>query len=66
VVCGSGDQASIAASFLNRAGYEAVGNVVGGMSAWTNAELPTSRRSHQVRRREHHNGQLAGDGKLER
>ena len=41
VVCGSGYRASIAASFLQRDGYEAVSNVIGGMSAWKAAKLPT-------------------------
>ncbi len=42
VVCGSGYRASIAASFLRRAGYEDVANVLGGMKAWHNANLPTA------------------------
>lgn len=41
VVCGSGYRASIAASFLQRNGYEDVSNVVGGMTAWNAANLPT-------------------------
>jgi hydroxyacylglutathione hydrolase len=41
VVCGSGYRASIAASFLKREGYEDVSNVMGGMTAWKAAELPT-------------------------
>lgn len=41
VVCGSGYRASIAASFLQRNGYKDVSNVVGGMSAWKAAKLPT-------------------------
>jgi hydroxyacylglutathione hydrolase len=41
VVCGSGYRASIASSFLKRAGHEAVSNVLGGMSAWNAAGLPT-------------------------
>jgi len=41
VVCGSGYRASIAASFLQRNAYEDVSNVVGGMSAWNAAKLPT-------------------------
>jgi len=45
VVCGSGYRASIAASFLKRAGYEEVSNVIGGMTAWTNASLPVCRSS---------------------
>jgi hydroxyacylglutathione hydrolase len=42
VICGSGYRASIAASFLKRDGYEAVMNVIGGMSAWKAANLPTT------------------------
>jgi hydroxyacylglutathione hydrolase len=42
VVCGSGYRASIAASFLKREGYEDVTNVVGGMTAWKAAALPTA------------------------
>jgi hydroxyacylglutathione hydrolase len=41
VVCGSGYRASIAASFLKREGYEDVANILGGMSAWKGAGLPT-------------------------
>jgi hydroxyacylglutathione hydrolase len=41
VVCGSGYRASIAASFLQRQGYQDVTNVIGGMSAWKAAGLPT-------------------------
>ena len=41
VICGSGYRASIAASFLKREGYEDVANILGGMSAWKGAELPT-------------------------
>ena len=41
VVCGSGYRASVAASLLKRAGYERVANVLGGMSAWNAAGLPT-------------------------
>ena len=41
VVCGSGYRASIAASFLQREGYERVCNVMGGMTAWKAAGLPT-------------------------
>lgn len=41
VICGSGYRASIAASFLQRNGYEDVANVVGGMTAWRAAGLPT-------------------------
>jgi hydroxyacylglutathione hydrolase len=42
VVCGSGYRASIAASFLKRAGYDAVRHVIGGMTAWTYADLPVA------------------------
>jgi len=42
VICGSGYRASIAASFLKREGYADVSNVIGGMSAWKAAGLPTS------------------------
>jgi hydroxyacylglutathione hydrolase len=41
VVCGSGYRASIASSFLKRHEFEDVTNVIGGMSAWKAAELPT-------------------------
>lgn len=41
VICGSGYRGSIAASFLKREGYERVANVLGGMTAWKNASLPT-------------------------
>ncbi|MBA2116813.1 MBL fold metallo-hydrolase [Bremerella alba] len=40
VVCGSGYRASIASSFLQRAGFERVSNVIGGMSAWKSAKFP--------------------------
>ncbi len=40
VICGSGYRASIAASFLQRAGFDQVSNVIGGMSAWKAAKLP--------------------------
>lgn len=40
VTCNSGYRASIAASFLKRAGVEKVTNVIGGMSAWQSAGLP--------------------------
>lgn len=43
VVCGSGYRASIAASFLQREGYEAVHNVIGGMTAWKAAGFPTTK-----------------------
>lgn len=40
VICGSGYRASIAASFLQRNGFDSVANVLGGMSAWKAAGLP--------------------------
>lgn len=43
VVCGSGYRASIASSFLKRNGFDKVLNVLGGMSAWKSAGLPTVR-----------------------
>lgn len=43
VVCGSGYRASIAASFLKRGGHENVANILGGMSAWKAAGLPTTK-----------------------
>ncbi len=42
VICGSGYRGSIAASFLQREGYDSVSNVMGGMSAWQAAGLPTT------------------------
>jgi hydroxyacylglutathione hydrolase len=41
VICGTGYRGSIAASFLKSRGYENVANVLGGMTAWTAAGLPT-------------------------
>lgn len=43
VLCGSGYRASIAASFLQCSGFQNVSNVVGGMTAWHAAGLPTVR-----------------------
>jgi hydroxyacylglutathione hydrolase len=40
VACGSGYRASIAASFLKREHHPQVINVIGGMTAWQNADLP--------------------------
>ena len=39
-VCGSGYRSSVAASVLLRAGYQRVHNLLGGMTAWNNADLP--------------------------
>lgn len=40
VTCGSGYRSSVAASLLRREGYDNVTNLLGGMTAWKNAELP--------------------------
>lgn len=42
VVCGSGYRSSVAASVLQRAGFEQVVNVAGGMTAWQQAHFPTT------------------------
>ncbi|HET7771674.1 MAG TPA: rhodanese-like domain-containing protein, partial [Chloroflexota bacterium] len=43
VACSTGYRSSIAASLLRRAGLTDVGNVLGGMTAWTRAGLPVER-----------------------
>ncbi len=43
VYCGSGYRASIAASVLQKHGFERVVNVPGSWTAWKNAELPVER-----------------------
>ena len=43
VMCGSGYRSTIAASVLERAGFEDVTNLTGGMKAWTDAGLETAR-----------------------
>ncbi|NHD17791.1 MULTISPECIES: MBL fold metallo-hydrolase [Actinopolyspora] len=43
VTCGSGYRSSVATSLLQRHGRNEVRNVLGGMSAWKQAELPTTR-----------------------
>ena len=43
VICGTGYRGSIAASFLKSQGYENIANVLGGMTAWKAAGLPTTR-----------------------
>lgn len=43
VICGSGYRSSVAASLLQARGYGNLINVSGGMSAWQEADLPTSR-----------------------
>lgn len=42
VVCGSGYRSSVATSVLERAGHTRLFNVVGGMNAWKNQNLPIS------------------------
>jgi hydroxyacylglutathione hydrolase len=39
--CGSGYRSAIAASLLQRAGSQHVADLVGGLTAWEAAELPT-------------------------
>ena len=41
VVCGSGYRSAVIASFLRARGHTDVHSVIGGMSAWRNAGLPT-------------------------
>jgi hydroxyacylglutathione hydrolase len=41
VICGTGYRGSIASSFLKSHGFKDVGNVAGGMTAWSAAGLPT-------------------------
>lgn len=41
VVCGSGYRSSVAASVLQANGWDQVTNLLGGMTAWKAAELPT-------------------------
>ena len=40
VVCGSGYRSSVISSFLRARGHNDVRSVIGGMSAWRNADLP--------------------------
>jgi hydroxyacylglutathione hydrolase len=42
VMCGSGYRSTVAASVLERAGFEDVSNLVGGMTAWSAARLPVA------------------------
>ncbi len=42
VVCGSGYRSSVSSSLLASRGYKNIANVLGGMSAWKLAELPTT------------------------
>lgn len=43
VICGSGYRSAVVSSLLQARGHEQVHNVIGGMSAWNNAGLPTSK-----------------------
>lgn len=43
VMCGSGYRSTIAASVLERAGFTAITNLTGGMKAWKDAGLDTTR-----------------------
>jgi hydroxyacylglutathione hydrolase len=43
VVCSVGHRAGMAASILERHGFEQVENVLGGMTAWTKQELPIAK-----------------------
>jgi hydroxyacylglutathione hydrolase len=42
VICGSGFRSSVSASLLTSTGRKDIVNVLGGMSAWTAADLPTA------------------------
>ena len=42
VICGTGYRSSITTSVLKREGFKDVVNVVGGMTAWNRAKLPTT------------------------
>jgi hydroxyacylglutathione hydrolase len=42
VICGSGYRSSVSASLIRSHGHRDVINVLGGMSAWTAADLPTT------------------------
>jgi hydroxyacylglutathione hydrolase len=42
VACGSGYRSSVVASLLQRNGHDRVHNLLGGMTAWKNADLPTT------------------------
>jgi len=41
VYCASGYRSAIAASLLRREGFSQIANLVGGLAAWTSAQLPT-------------------------
>jgi hydroxyacylglutathione hydrolase len=40
VTCSVGNRSSIALSILERAGFENISNMLGGMTAWTNLGFP--------------------------
>lgn len=42
VICGSGYRSSVSSSLLAHHGHKQIANVLGGMSAWKHAELPTT------------------------
>lgn len=42
VICGSGYRSAVISSLLRARGHEGVRNVIGGMSAWSNAGLPVA------------------------
>lgn len=43
VICGSGYRSSVSASLLARHGYDRLTNILGGMTAWYAAGLPTKK-----------------------
>jgi hydroxyacylglutathione hydrolase len=47
VTCGVGHRASLALSILLRAGKKSVYNLLGGMSAWGNLNLPTTKKKEE-------------------
>lgn len=42
LICGSGYRSTVAAGVLERSGFRGIHNVIGGMTAWRGAGLPTS------------------------
>lgn len=48
VICGSGYRSSIASAFLERRGVRQLVNVLGGMTAWNQADLPTAEPSPEA------------------
>jgi len=43
VTCSVGNRSSVAASILERAGFQNIANVLGGMTAWTKLGYPTEK-----------------------